>query len=63
MMSDSRQLSAVMTATLSAELESRLPADLVADLVYRTDQAEALLQALVVQGSCSACGSSHLRCR
>ena len=33
MMSDSRRLSAVMTATLSTELESRVPADLVADLV------------------------------
>ena len=33
MMSDSRQLSSVMTATLSAELDGRVPADLVADLV------------------------------
>lgn len=33
MTSDSRQLSAVMTATLSAELEGTVPDDLVADLV------------------------------
>ena len=33
MMSDSRQLSTVMTATLSAEMEGRVPADLAADLV------------------------------
>jgi hypothetical protein len=33
MTSDSRALSAVMTATLSADLEGRVPAGLVADVV------------------------------
>lgn len=33
MTSDSRQLSAAMTATLTADLEGRVPVDLVADIV------------------------------
>jgi len=33
MTSDSRQLSAAMTATLTADLEGKVPVDLVADIV------------------------------